>query len=220
MVDQSKETQDTTGTTTEPTQNADDIRTTPAFKGLAREAAEWKRQAEELSAWKAQVEAERQNQEQAALAEQGKYEKAMEMERAKYQTLEQQLSQATRARLEVQAENTLRGMGLNDPLRLKGAVSLLPGDATDATLAQWAAGLKESMPDAFVAAQAISRSNGSALAGNAGVEGSKDWKAVKQDLFDRRNTQKVQQARKAAQATLGEYMQSHGGRVPDGWDQL
>jgi len=191
------------------------VRETPEFRGLASEASRWKAQAQELADYKAKKDAEEETRKQNDLVAQKKFEEALKLEQSKYEELTRKFAAVSREKLSVKAENVLRGLGLSDSLKLRGAVSMLPDDVTEETLPQWAEKLRTDLPDAFAASKPT-KVNGAASVGTVSdASGEVNWAGIKAAINARGNTSEIEKARKEAGETLSSYIIKNGSKPPN-----
>lgn len=114
---------------------------------------------------------------------------------------------AARALLESSAREKLRGLGMERPLSLAGAVAGLPADATAETLDAWAAQMKVANEGEFV--KGVKPLNMGGVGDPSVDAGSANWKDVETQMKS-----DDPEKRKQARDLMTAYYQEHG-KFPD-----
>lgn len=143
----------TEGAATEATPAPKDERTAEdkLREALAKQGAEYKAEIEELRKFKAAHESAQKKKEEEEAKARGEFERLLAERDAKMEELTASIARRDRESLLRDAGDRLRDLGMEDPLRRKGALIDLPADATPETLDAWIADFAKANPSAFVA---------------------------------------------------------------------
>lgn len=116
---------------------------------LQKQAADYKAQLDELQKFKAEYEAGQRKAEEEEMKKREEFDKLLSKKDGELEELRRSLSERDRRIVEGMAKDKLRAMGLQDDLRIRGALVDLPADATADTVEQWATEFKSANPGAF-----------------------------------------------------------------------